>query len=136
MPTNESLSNVLQGSSKLLRGDRHPISCVLFCGFCLESISLNVAARECFRHTQTSLYLIFYFLMGDVLSATVTVVATLQNRHTGRRPKWCAVGLVDLSVRMLTRTYIMCGVSKSFGYWSVALRIWFATDAHRASYRF
>lgn len=53
--------------------------------------------------------------MGDVLNATVTVVATLQNRNTGLRPKWCAVGLVELSVRMLTRTYVMCGVSKSFG---------------------
>jgi len=35
--------------------------------------------RECFRLKQTFLYLVFYFLMGDVLNTTSTVVATLQN---------------------------------------------------------
>ncbi|CAA7266871.1 unnamed protein product [Cyclocybe aegerita] len=38
-----------------------------------------VAFRECLRLKQTFLYLIFYFLMGDVLNTTVTVIATLQN---------------------------------------------------------
>ncbi|KAI9568217.1 autophagy-related protein 22-like protein [Boletus coccyginus] len=38
-----------------------------------------VAIKECMRLKQTFLYLIFYFLMGDVLNTTVTVVATLQN---------------------------------------------------------
>ncbi|KAN0093258.1 Autophagy-related protein 22-like protein [Tylopilus felleus] len=38
-----------------------------------------VAIRECMRLKQTFLYLIFYFLMGDVLNTTVTVVGTLQN---------------------------------------------------------
>ncbi|KAH9168848.1 MFS general substrate transporter [Lactarius sanguifluus] len=38
-----------------------------------------VALRECLRLTQTFLYLIFYFLMGDVLNTTVTVIGTLQN---------------------------------------------------------
>ncbi|VDB85671.1 unnamed protein product [Peniophora sp. CBMAI 1063] len=38
-----------------------------------------VAFRECMRLKQTFLYLIFYFLMGDVLNTTVTVIGTLQN---------------------------------------------------------
>lgn len=38
-----------------------------------------VALRECLRLKQTFLYLIFYFLMGDVLNTTVTVIGTLQN---------------------------------------------------------
>ncbi|KDR78969.1 hypothetical protein GALMADRAFT_266386 [Galerina marginata CBS 339.88] len=40
---------------------------------------LHVALRECMRLKQTFLYLIFYFLMGDVLNTTVTVIGTLQN---------------------------------------------------------
>ncbi|KAF8485833.1 autophagy-related protein 22-like protein [Russula ochroleuca] len=35
--------------------------------------------RECFRLKQTFLYLVYYFLMGDVLNTTMTVIATLQN---------------------------------------------------------
>ncbi|KAI9463268.1 MFS general substrate transporter [Lactarius psammicola] len=38
-----------------------------------------VALRECLRLKQTFLYLIFYFLMGDVLNTTITVIGTLQN---------------------------------------------------------
>ncbi|KAG7089392.1 hypothetical protein E1B28_011080 [Marasmius oreades] len=38
-----------------------------------------VAFRECLRLKQTFLYLVFYFLMGDVLNTTVTVIGTLQN---------------------------------------------------------
>ncbi|KAF9475099.1 MFS general substrate transporter [Pholiota conissans] len=38
-----------------------------------------VAFRESMRLKQTFLYLIFYFLMGDVLNTTVTVIGTLQN---------------------------------------------------------
>ncbi|KAL0577641.1 hypothetical protein V5O48_004330 [Marasmius crinis-equi] len=38
-----------------------------------------VAFRECLRLKQTFLYLLFYFLMGDVLNTTVTVIGTLQN---------------------------------------------------------
>jgi hypothetical protein len=41
----------------------------------------GVAFRECLRLKQTFLYLIFYFLMGDVLNTTVTVIGTLQNRY-------------------------------------------------------
>jgi len=38
-----------------------------------------VAFKECRQLKQTLLYLIFYFLMGDVLNTTITVIATLQN---------------------------------------------------------
>ncbi|KAG2173078.1 hypothetical protein INT44_007051 [Umbelopsis vinacea] len=37
------------------------------------------ALKECLKLKQTFLYLIFYFLMGDTLNTTVTVVGTLQN---------------------------------------------------------
>ncbi|KAJ1307194.1 hypothetical protein OPQ81_001309 [Rhizoctonia solani] len=38
-----------------------------------------VALRECWKLKQTFLYLLFYFLMGDVLNTCVTVIGTLQN---------------------------------------------------------
>ncbi|QRV89669.1 autophagy-related protein 22 [Ceratobasidium sp. AG-Ba] len=38
-----------------------------------------VALRECWKLKQTFLYLMFYFLMGDVLNTCVTVIGTLQN---------------------------------------------------------
>ncbi|KAG8722358.1 hypothetical protein FRC08_003309 [Ceratobasidium sp. 394] len=37
-----------------------------------------VALRECWKLKQTFLYLLFYFLMGDVLTTCYTVVGTLQ----------------------------------------------------------
>ncbi|KAI0643191.1 vacuole effluxer Atg22 like-domain-containing protein [Trametes meyenii] len=51
--------------------------------------------RECMRLKQTFLYLIFYFLMGDVLNTTVTVIGTLQN------------SVVSYSTLQLTRLLIV-----------------------------
>lgn len=42
-------------------------------------MQVYVALRECMKLKQTFLYLVFYFLMGDVLNTTVTVIGTLQN---------------------------------------------------------
>ncbi|KAG8744144.1 hypothetical protein FRC10_010713 [Ceratobasidium sp. 414] len=38
-----------------------------------------IALKECWKLKQTFLYLLFYFLMGDVLNTCVTVIGTLQN---------------------------------------------------------
>ncbi|KAJ3510972.1 hypothetical protein NLJ89_g4370 [Agrocybe chaxingu] len=72
-----------------------------------------VAFRECLRLKQTFLYLIFYFLMGDVLNTTVTVIATLQN------------SVVLYSTLDLTLLLIVGIVAQGFGiylFWLVQKR--------------
>ncbi|KAF8623714.1 hypothetical protein AX17_007411 [Amanita inopinata Kibby_2008] len=69
-----------------------------------------VALRECMKLKQTFLFLIFYFLMGDVLNTTVTVVATLQN------------GVVAYSTLQLTLLLIVGIVTQGLGiylFWVV-----------------
>lgn len=69
-----------------------------------------VAVRECFRLKQTFLYLIFYFLMGDVLNTTVTVIATLQN------------SVVSYSTLQLTLLLIVGIITQAlgiYGFWLV-----------------
>ncbi|KAF9526404.1 MFS general substrate transporter [Crepidotus variabilis] len=72
-----------------------------------------VALRECMRLKQTFLYLIFYFLMGDVLNTTVTVIGTLQN------------SVVSYSTLDLTLLLIVGIVSQGLGiylFWLVQKR--------------
>ncbi|KAF5391658.1 hypothetical protein D9757_002487 [Collybiopsis confluens] len=79
-----------------------------------------VAIRECMRLKQTFLYLIFYFLMGDVLNTTVTVVGTLQN------------SLVAYSTIQLTYLLIVGIVSQGvgiYGFWLVQKRFGISTKA-------
>ncbi|KAG8706466.1 hypothetical protein FRC09_002395 [Ceratobasidium sp. 395] len=45
----------------------------------IGAVQTWVALRECWKLKQTFLYLLFYFLMGDVLNTCVTVIGTLQN---------------------------------------------------------
>ncbi|KAF8434079.1 MFS general substrate transporter [Boletus edulis BED1] len=69
-----------------------------------------VAIQECMRLKQTFLYLIFYFLMGDVLNTTVTVVGTLQN------------SIVTYSTLQLTLLLIVGIVTQAlgiYGFWLV-----------------
>ncbi|KAI0319520.1 MFS general substrate transporter [Amylostereum chailletii] len=69
-----------------------------------------VAFRECMRLKQTFLYLIFYFLMGDVLNTTVTVIGTLQN------------SVVSYSTLQLTELLIVGIVAQGLGiylFWLV-----------------
>jgi len=47
--------------------------------FTIGFIQAYQAFRECMKLKQTFLYLIFYFIMGDVLNTSVTVIGTLQN---------------------------------------------------------
>ncbi|TFK74120.1 MFS general substrate transporter [Pluteus cervinus] len=72
-----------------------------------------VALQECSRLKQTFLYLIFYFLMGDVLNTTVTVIATLQN------------SIVAYSTLQLTLLLIVGIVAQALGiytFWLVQKR--------------
>ncbi|CAL1717102.1 unnamed protein product [Somion occarium] len=79
-----------------------------------------VAFRECVRLKQTFLYLIFYFLMGDVLNTTVTVVGTLQN------------SVVSYSTLQLTLLLIVGIVTQGLGiylFWLVQKRFQISTKA-------
>ncbi|OBZ72524.1 Autophagy-related protein 22 [Grifola frondosa] len=79
-----------------------------------------VAFRECLRLKQTFLYLIFYFLMGDVLNTTVTVIGTLQN------------SVVSYSTLQLTLLLIVGIVTQGLGiyvFWLVQKRFNISTKA-------
>ncbi|KAF4597306.1 hypothetical protein EYR40_007758 [Pleurotus pulmonarius] len=79
-----------------------------------------VAFRECLRLKQTFLYLIFYFLMGDVLNTTVTVIATLQN------------SVVAYSTLQLTLLLIVGIVAEGLGiylFWLVQKKFAISTKA-------
>ncbi|KAG1821615.1 autophagy-related protein 22-like protein [Suillus subaureus] len=78
------------------------------------------ALRECVRLKQTILYLIFYFLMGDVLNTTVTVIATLQN------------SIVSYSTLQLTLLLIVGIVAQAIGiysFWLVQKKFKISTKA-------
>lgn len=62
--------------------------------------------RQCMRLKQTFLYLIFYFLMGDVLNTSVTVIATLQN------------SIVSYSTLQLTLLLIVGIITQAIGIYS------------------
>ncbi|KDQ56981.1 hypothetical protein JAAARDRAFT_687958 [Jaapia argillacea MUCL 33604] len=79
-----------------------------------------VALRECMKLKQTFLYLIFYFLMGDVLNTTVTVIGTLQN------------SVVAYSTLQLTLLLIVGIVAQGLGiylFWLVQKRFRISTKA-------
>ncbi|KAI0733564.1 MFS general substrate transporter [Fomitopsis betulina] len=79
-----------------------------------------VAFRECMKLKQTFLYLVFYFLMGDVLNTTVTVIGTLQN------------SVVSYSTLELTYLLIVGIVTQGLGiylFWLVQKRFNISTKA-------
>ncbi|KAJ8587711.1 MFS general substrate transporter [Rhizopogon salebrosus TDB-379] len=79
-----------------------------------------IALRECMRLKQTFLYLIFYFLMGDVLNTTVTVIGTLQN------------SVVAYSTLQLTLLLIVGIASQAIGiysFWLVQKKFRISTKA-------
>ncbi|KAF8183910.1 MFS general substrate transporter [Pholiota molesta] len=81
---------------------------------------VSTAFRECMRLKQTFLYLIFYFLMGDVLNTTVTVIGTLQN------------SVVSYSTLDLTLLLIVGIVAQGLGiyvFWLVQKRYKISTKA-------
>ncbi|PPQ64602.1 hypothetical protein CVT26_002000 [Gymnopilus dilepis] len=80
-----------------------------------------VAFRECLHLKQTFLYLIFYFLMGDVLNTTVTVIGTLQN------------SVVSYSTLDLTLLLIMLSFNV---LWIIVLTIWGLIGVHTDKFGF
>ncbi|KAI5122904.1 hypothetical protein M0805_007582 [Coniferiporia weirii] len=79
-----------------------------------------VALRECMKLKQTFMYLAFYFIMGDVLNTTVTVIGTLQN------------SVVSYSTLQLTYLLIVGIVAQGLGiylFWLVQKRFKISTKA-------
>ncbi|CAK5268199.1 unnamed protein product [Mycena citricolor] len=79
-----------------------------------------VAFRECLRLKQTFLYLIFYFLMGDVLNTTVTVIGTLQNS---------VVAYSTLQLTLLLIVGIAAQAAGIYAFWVVQKRFRISTKA-------
>ncbi|THH32255.1 hypothetical protein EUX98_g1933 [Antrodiella citrinella] len=106
-----------------------------------------VAFRECMRLKQTFLYLIFFFLMGDVLNTTVTVVGTLQNSvvsySTLQLTLLLIVGIVTqgLGIYMFwlvqKRFQISTKMMLSFNvFWIILLTIWGLIGVHTNRFGF
>ncbi|KAF9267955.1 MFS general substrate transporter [Marasmius fiardii PR-910] len=79
-----------------------------------------VALRECLRLKQTFLYLVFYFLMGDVLNTTVTVIGTLQNS---------VVAYSTLQLTLLLIVGIAAQAIGIYAFWFVQKRYKIATKS-------
>ncbi|KAL0954339.1 hypothetical protein HGRIS_003337 [Hohenbuehelia grisea] len=106
-----------------------------------------VAFRECMRLKQTFLYLIFYFLMGDVLNTTVTVIATLQNSVVAYSTLQLTLLLIVGIVTQGLGIYVFWLVQKRFGistkamlsfnvFWILILTIWGLIGVHTDKFGF
>ncbi|KAI0684590.1 MFS general substrate transporter [Cytidiella melzeri] len=106
-----------------------------------------VAFRECMRLKQTFLYLIFYFLMGDVLNTTVTVIGTLQNSVVAYSTLQLTLLLIVGIVTQGLGIYIFWLVQKKFGIstksmlsfnviWIIILTIWGLIGVHTNKFGF
>ncbi|KAF9068955.1 MFS general substrate transporter [Rhodocollybia butyracea] len=106
-----------------------------------------VAFKECMRLKQTFLYLIFYFLMGDVLNTSVTVIGTLQNSlvlySTLQLTLLLIVGIVAQAIGI----YAFWLIQKRFGistkamltfnaFWIIVLTIWGLIGVHTDKFGF
>ncbi|KAE8387570.1 putative autophagy protein [Aspergillus alliaceus] len=74
---------------------------------------LYYAARQIWRLKQSLLYLIGYFLLGDSLNTTVTVIATLQNS---------VVSYNTLQITYLLIAGIAAQAVGIYGFWSIQQR--------------
>ncbi|KAF4571295.1 hypothetical protein EYR36_008624 [Pleurotus pulmonarius] len=106
-----------------------------------------VAFRECLRLKQTFLYLIFYFLMGDVLNTTVTVIATLQNSVVAYSTLQLTLLLIVGIVAQGLGIYLFWLVQKKFAIstktmlsfnvvWILLLTIWGLIGIHTDKFGF
>ncbi|KAJ3720826.1 MFS general substrate transporter [Lentinula guzmanii] len=106
-----------------------------------------VAFRECLKLKQTFLYLIFYFLMGDVLNTTVTVVGTLQNSLVSYSTLQLTLLLIVGIVAQAIGIYTFWLVQKRFGLstktmltfnacWIIILTIWGLIGVHTDKFGF
>lgn len=106
-----------------------------------------VAFRECMRLKQTFLYLIFYFLMGDVLNTTVTVIGTLQNSVVSYSTLQLTLLLIVGIVTQGVGIYVFWLVQKKFNLstktmlcfnvvWIIILTIWGLIGVHTDKFGF
>ncbi|KAF8239646.1 hypothetical protein L208DRAFT_1236436 [Tricholoma matsutake] len=106
-----------------------------------------VAFRECMRLKQTFFYLVFYFLMGDVLNTTVTVIGTLQNSvvaySTFQLTLLLIVGIVAQGLGIYVfwlvqnRFKISTKTMLSFNvFWIIVLTIWGLIGVHTNKFGF
>ncbi|GJE94575.1 MFS general substrate transporter [Phanerochaete sordida] len=106
-----------------------------------------VAFRECLRLKQTFLYLIFYFLMGDVLNTTVTVIGTLQNSVVSYSTLQLTLLLIVGIVAQGVGIYAFWLVQKRFNvstkkmlcfnvFWIIILTIWGLIGVHTDKFGF
>ncbi|KAI0091109.1 autophagy-related protein 22-like protein [Irpex rosettiformis] len=106
-----------------------------------------IAFRECMRLKQTFLYLIFYFLMGDVLNTTVTVIGTLQNSVVAYSTLQLTLLLIVGIVTQGLGIYLFWFVQKKFGIstktmlsfnvvWIIILTIWGLIGVHTNKFGF
>jgi len=106
-----------------------------------------VAFRECLRLKQTFLYLVFYFLMGDVLNTTVTVIGTLQNSVVAYSTLQLTLLLIVGIVAQGLGIYVFWLVQKRFKistkamlsfnvFWIIILTIWGLIGVHTDKFGF
>ncbi|KAJ7476224.1 MFS general substrate transporter [Mycena latifolia] len=106
-----------------------------------------VAFRECMRLKQTFLYLVFYFLMGDVLNTTVTVIGTLQNSVVAYSTLQLTLLLIVGIVAQAVGIYAFWLVQKRFKistkamlsfnvFWIIILTIWGLIGVHTDKFGF
>ncbi|PCH42077.1 hypothetical protein WOLCODRAFT_137679 [Wolfiporia cocos MD-104 SS10] len=106
-----------------------------------------VAFRECLQLKQTFLYLIFYFLMGDVLNTTVTVIGTLQNSVVSYSTMQLTLLLIVGIVTQALGIYLFWIVQKKFKistkamlsfnvFWIIVLTIWGLIGIHTNKFGF
>ncbi|KAJ7649889.1 MFS general substrate transporter [Roridomyces roridus] len=106
-----------------------------------------VAFRECLRLKQTFLYLVFYFLMGDVLNTTVTVIGTLQNTVVAYSTLQLTLLLIVGIVAQGLGIYLFWIVQKRFKistkamlsfnvFWIIILTIWGLIGVHTDKFGF
>ncbi|KII85097.1 hypothetical protein PLICRDRAFT_145783 [Plicaturopsis crispa FD-325 SS-3] len=106
-----------------------------------------VALRECMKLKQTFLYLIFYFLMGDVLNTTVTVIATLQNSVVSYSTLQLTLLLIVGIAAQAVGIYVFWLVQKKYkistkamlsfnAFWIIILTIWGLIGVHTDKFGF
>ncbi|KAL6301368.1 autophagy-related protein 22-like protein [Sparassis latifolia] len=106
-----------------------------------------VAFKECLRLKQTFLYLIFYFLMGDVLNTSVTVIGTLQNSVVSYSTLQLTLLLIVGIVTQALGIYLFWIVQKKFQistktmlcfnvFWILILTVWGLIGIHTNKFGF
>ncbi|KAH9988977.1 autophagy-related protein 22-like protein [Russula vinacea] len=97
--------------------------------------------RECFRLKQTFLYLVYYFLMGDALNTSITVVGTLQNSVVSYSTSRLTLQFMVAIIGQSLGGYLFWRVQKKFGistkrmslfsvFWILVLTIWGLIGVH------